>query len=268
MAYTSVHLPVGYKVEIETTAGGGTYTDLGVTMNDGTLNFTYDAIKVTGSRAEGILNYVKNMSIEAQFTLVQQELSNINRLMSGATAYTTVDGSAVTGATQAVTATNWGYNDLIELEHQMGDGSAPTVTAVSGSTDGPLVAGTDYFVGEANGKYGITVVDSGTVTTENQTINITYNYTPAASRVLTAGSPSVDITARKMKISKQLDTGKWWTMTIHAATNTSGLNFSLPRYDADEPSILEVTMTGQLDTTLTDMAQLFTLTDEFGVTDI
>ena len=57
-------------------------------------------------------------------------------------------------------------------------------------------------------------------------------------------------------------------MYIYAAVNTSGLTFSLPRYDEDEPASLEITMTGQLDTTRSDLDQLFKIEDEFGITDI
>ena len=265
MAYTSVHLPVGYKVEIETTPGSGTFTDLGVTMNEGSLNFTYDAIKVTGSRAEGVLNFFKNMSLEASFSLLQQELSNIHKLMSGATAYASVPGTLVTGYVQTIMANAWARETFIPFERQQGAGTVPLAIVVT--NPGNLVLGTDYtIIKDESGKWGIVVIAARGVLTNN--LVITYNYTPSAARTLSAGSSSVDVTTRVMKISKLLDTGKEWIMTIYAAVNSSGLSFSLPRYDADEPSVLEVTMTGQLDTTRTDLDQLFKITDQYGITDI
>ena len=265
MAYTSVHLPVGYKVEIETTPGSGTFTDLGVTMNEGSLNFTYDAIKVTGSRAEGVLNFFKNMSLEASFSLLQQELSNIHKLMSGATAYATVAGTLVTGHVQTLVANAWARETFIPFDKQQGAGTVPASIVVT--NPGSLVLGTDYTViQDETGKWGIVVIAARGTLTNN--LVFTYNYTPSASRTLSAGSSSVDISTRVMKISKQLDTGKWWIMTIYAAVNSGGLSFSLPRYDSDEPRVLEVTMTGQLDTTRTDLDQLFSISDSFGIADI
>lgn len=265
MAYTSVHLPVGSKVEIETTAGGGTYTDLGVTMNETTLAVTYDQIKVTGSRAEGVLNFFKNMSIEATFSLLQIELSNIHKLMSGSTAYATVAGSLVTGHVQTLVANTWEREKFIPFDQQQGAGTVPASIVVTNPST--LTNDTDYIiVQDASGVWGIIVLDTKGTLTNN--LVFTYNYTPSASRTLSMGSPSIDVTARALRVSKELDSGKWWTMVIYAAVNTSGLSFSMPRYDADEPSILEVTMTGQLDTTRSDLDQLFKITDEFGITDI
>jgi len=267
MAYTSVHLPVGYKVEIETTPGSGTFTDLGVTMNEGSLNFTYDAIKVTGSRAEGVLNFFKNMSLEASFSLLQQELSNIHKLMSGATAYDTVDGTPV-AATDSYLANAWVAEKFYPFANQNGDGTVPASITVECPLATVLTNDTDYVIGQdGNGKWGIFFIDTVAVD-PTKAMEINYTYTPSASRTLTAGSSSVDISTRVMKISKELDTGKWWTMTVYAAVNTSGLSFSLPRYDSDEPSVLEVTMTGQLDTTRSELDKLFSISDSFGVADI
>lgn len=267
MAYTSVHLPVGYKVEIETTPGSGTFTDLGVTMNEGSLNFTYDAIKVTGSRAEGVLNFFKNMSLEASFSLLQQELSNIHKLMSGATDYSVVDGTPVS-ATDSYAIGDWSPERFYPFAHQNGAGTVPASITVESPLATVLTDDTDYVIGQdGNGKWGIFFIDTVAVDPANA-MEINYTYTPSASRTLSAGSSSVDISTRVMKISKELDTGKWWTMTVYAAVNTSGLSFSLPRYDSDEPSVLEVTMTGQLDTTRTELDKLFSISDSFGVTDI
>lgn len=267
MAYTSVHLPVGYKVEIETTPGSGTFTDLGVTMNEGSLNFTYDAIKVTGSRAEGVLNFFKNMSLEASFSLLQQELSNIHKLMSGATDYSVVNDTPV-AATDSYDAAAWAAEKFYAFEHQSGDGTVPTSITVECPLLTTLTEDTDYIVmQDSSGKWGVYFIDT-VATDPTKAMEINYTYTPSASRTLTAGSSSVDISTRVMKISKELDTGKWWTMTVYAAVNTSGLSFSLPRYDSDEPSVLEVTMTGQLDTTRSELDKLFSISDSFGITDI
>ncbi len=265
--YKAVHLPVGYEVAIQTDpAVPDVYTDLGVTMNEGSLAFSYDAVKVTGSRAEGVLNFFKNMVMEAAFTLMQQELSNIAKLLSGAGSYAVVAGTPVVGATQTLVALAWAFDKFYAFEHQQGAGTVPT--AVSVVNNGALAEQTDYFImQDASGKWGIMVIDTA-ATDVAYNLVITYTYTPAAKRTLSAGSASVDVTPRSLRIRKLLDTGKYWTMYIYAAVNSGGLSFSLPRYDADEPSILEVTMSGQLDTARSDLDQLFKIEDEFGITDI
>jgi len=265
--YKAVHLPVGYEVAIQTdTATPDVYTELGVTMNEGSLAFAYDTVKVTGSRAEGVLNFIKNLSLEATFTLLQIELSNINKLMSGATTYAAVAGTPVAGATMTLVANDWDFNVFYPFTNQQGAGTVPT--AISLANDGAIVLNTDYFIMQNDeGKWGFMVIDTADTDTAFNLV-ATYTYTPSASRTLSAGAASVDITPRSLRIRKLLDTGKYWTMYIYAAVNSSGLTFSLPRYDADEPSILEVVMTGQLDTDRAAQDQLFKIVDEFGITDI
>lgn len=267
MAYVGVHIPAGYKVEIETTAGSGTYTDLGVTMADGSLAISYDSVKVTGSRAEGLMNFLKNMTAEASFSLAQIELSNVHKLMSGATAYAPVAGDA-TAATDSYAANGWAVEKFIPFKNQNGAGTVPTSITVESPLSTVLTNDTDYIIcQDANGKWGVMFIDTVAVDPTNA-MEINYTYTPSASRTLSMGSASVDIAARALKMSKQLDTGKWFTVTLYAAVNTSGLTFSFPRYDVDEPAVLEVTMTGQLDTTRTDLDQLLKIEDQYATTDI
>lgn len=268
MAYTAVHMPVGYKVEIETTAGGGVYTDLGVTMNDGTIALTYDTVKTTGSRAEALLNLFKNMSIEATFSLAQQELSNLHKLMSGSTAYASVAAAPV-AATKTYAIAGWAFAKFIPFEHQNGAGTVPASISVESPNSTVLTLNTDYsIVQDANSKWGIILIDTAAVDPATNALEVNYTYTPSASRTLSMGSASVDVAARALRISKELDTGKWWTMTIYAAVNTSGLTFSLPRYDADDIAVQEITMTGQLDVTRSDLDQLFKIEDQYGIADI
>lgn len=92
-----------------------------------------------------------------------------------------VASTPVTGATFVV-PTGFTYNKFYALNHQNGDGSAPTITSVVGSVNAwPLVAGTDYVLVNQGGVYGVIILDSADVTTTAQTITVTYNYTPSAS---------------------------------------------------------------------------------------
>jgi len=264
MAYKSIHLPVGYQVAIKADTDPD-WVDLGVTKDSGTLEFTYDAIKVTGSQAEAVLNYVKNMTMNASFSLYQQDLKNIDKIMSGATSYTVTDGVLVPDYQQTA-AVGWARETFIPFTKQNASGAVPGNITVN--NPGALVLGTDYIVTKSGDKWGIIILAArGNLA---NVLLLEYDYTPAASRNITAGASAVDIQPRALRIRKLLDAAnnKYWTCIIYAATATSGLSFSLPRYDEDEPNSLEVQMEGQLDTTRSTMDQLFTIIDEFGTEDI
>lgn len=94
-----------------------------------------------------------------------------------------VAGTLVSGSTQDVVNPS-AYLSFIVIDNQNGDGSAITVNSVTGSTDGALVAGTDYEVVQAGGKYGIQLISGGAITTLTQTFTINYDYTPNATRLL------------------------------------------------------------------------------------
>jgi hypothetical protein len=165
---------------------------------------------------------------------------------------------------QTVVTGAWAREVFIPFNKQNGNGTVPASIVIT--NPGTLVLNTDYIVVQSNGVWGILVL--ATKGNLANSLVLTYNYTPSAKRTLSMGSASVDIRPRALRIRKLLDTGKYWTMYIYAAVNSNGLTFSLPRYDADEPSILEVVMSGQLDTSRTDLDQLFKIEDEFGIENI
>lgn len=95
---------------------------------------------------------------------------------------TLVPGTPVPSVNQTVNSWDWSYNSFIEIDNQNGDKSIITINSVTGSVDWALVANTDYYLGKnEDGKYGIFVIDSATVTTEVQNIVIDHAYTPNAS---------------------------------------------------------------------------------------
>jgi hypothetical protein len=259
--YKSVHLPVGYQVAVEI---DGSYVDLGVTKDNGSLEFSYDATKVQGSQAETVINYVKNMMLTATFSLYQLNLKNINMLMGGATSYSVEAGTVVEGYPEAIPV-GWEREVFIPFEKQNGAGTVPANIVVTNPSSA-LTLDTDYIVVESGGKWGIIVLDgAGTLT---DVLNFEYDYTPNAKRILTAGASTVEITPRSVRIRKEIETGKYWTMFLYSAVNTNGLSFPLPRFDEDEPASMEVVMEGQLDKDRVALDQLFKIEDEVFIEDI
>lgn len=264
MAYSGVHLPRGYEVAVKNDVDA--WVDLGVTMEGGTLEATYETTKITGSRAESILTAFREFVVNASFTLAQIDLSNINLLMSGATSYSTVAATPVAVSDEDIATGSWALETFIPFANQNADGTEPASITVANA--GALVLGTDYLVIEGNdGQWGVYILD--TVDTDiAETLELNYTYTPADSTELSMGSSSVEITPRAFRIRKNLGTDaapKYFGVEIYSATNEAGLSLSFPRYDEDGITTLPVSLVGSLDTTRSDLDQLLKITDEYNV---
>lgn len=143
--------------------------------------------------------------------------------------YTTTAAAIVNNHTYAVPSGSWTYDNFIAFDHQNGDGSKITPDSVTGSTDGLLVLNTDYFiVKDENGLWGITVLDSATVTTQTQTMTIVFDYTPAASKNMRFKSSNF-IPDTLFCILRVLDdNGKYFDLKFPAVYSTSFPSFSFP----------------------------------------
>jgi len=170
--------------------GESCYTRLGCT-NDVVFTFNNAANETvidTDSCGEILKVVEAEATIEGTF-YESFDIDTMELLLGGSK--TSVTGAAVSGATQEF-GSPIEYGVFCELDGQNADGSAPTITSVVGSVDGALTAGTDYNVVENSTKgtrYGVSFVSGGNITTVDQTITVTYDYTPNAAEVLelTAG---------------------------------------------------------------------------------
>jgi len=264
--YDSVHLPRGYEVAIQTDVSTpGVYTDLGVTYEDASMEFTYDTTKWTGSQGEPIKTFLNNMAVSTTFNLAQIKLDNIDKLMSGASDYTTVAATPVAVTDETTAGGDWSAPQFIPFLNQSASGAVPA--SISVVNDGTLTLSDDYDIVQLGDTWGVYIKDTA-ATDDTEDVVLAYTYTPAASKKLTMGSSSVDIHPRNLRLRKNMGTTaapKWFTIVIYSAVNESGLSMAFPRWDATDPTTLAVTMTGQLDTSRTDLDQLFSITDEFGV---
>ncbi len=111
-----------------------------------------------------------------------------------------VAGTLVSWASQTIASWTKAYNEYTALENQNGDGSAISITSVTGWTDWALVADTDYVLTEVNWVYGITILDSTTVTTMAQDFVIVYDYTPTATKYLGLNVKALEIPKMVVKI--------------------------------------------------------------------
>lgn len=190
--------------------------------------------------------------------------AHINELFKGIITRTTTAGTAVTGATQTI-ASPFTANKFYKLENQMNDGTAPTVTSVSGATDGALTADDDYhLVKNEQGDWGIvlnTVAGGTNITTLSQVVTVTYNYTPAASQTVTGGTNQT-ATNRYVEIRgpSEDDANLERIIVLNSAVANSPL--VIPFVDvetANDVGVMPVTLEGNKGTT-------WTFTDEINAT--
>jgi hypothetical protein len=262
-AFGSVHIPAGCTVKVGDTIG--TLIDMGVLKGDCTIEVSYDKVRVQGSKAETLTDYVKNMKATASFTLYQINMTNLQEMLDGIATVTATAGAPVTNFQQFAASGGWAYLGFIPFEHQNATGVVPTNITVIGSVDGSLVADTDYFVvKDENGAWGVYVKDTATVTTLAQILTIEYDYTPAASYTLKMGAASDELTAKVVEFSKTIDT-KVFRARLWSATNESGFTLAFPDSASDEPASMPMTLSGDLDTTKTTGEQLIEVYDEIGL---
>lgn len=145
-------------------------------------------------------------TIEVEF-LENMDVSTIQLLLQGVNR-TDVAGTPVVGATQDI-VNPAAYNTGFEIENQNGDGSLVSVTGVSGSVDGALVAGTDYAVTiNSLGKTEIYFISGGAISTLTQTFTVTYDYTPNASEQITIKSDFTENRLFDVRIEAENDAGE------------------------------------------------------------
>lgn len=254
--FERVDLPTGYDFAIKTSADID-WVDLGPTATDASLEFSFDTIKATASKAQKIKTFYKNMQVTVTASFYQQYLEKISKLMGGAGTYSTVAATPVAVSDEDYLAGAWALETFIPFVNQNGDGTVPA--SISVANNGALTVDVDYVVMSSNGSWGIVVLDTA-ATDIAETLEINYTYTPAAQEIIKVGSSSVDITAYEVRIRKPIEgTSKYQTMYIYSAANEGGFTFGFPRYDVDDVPFQEVTLVGTVDTSRTDTDQLFSI---------
>jgi hypothetical protein len=252
--FERVDLPTGYDFAIKT-KDDVDWVDLGPTAQDASLEFSFDTIKATASKAQKIKTFYKNMQVTITASFYQQFLQKVNKLMGGAGTFSTVAAAPVVVNDEDYLAGDWALETFIPFKNQNGAGTVPA--AITVANDGLLTLNTDYLVINSNGTWGIVVRDTA-ATDITKTLEVNYTYTPANKEIIKVGSASADIAAYEVRIRKPLEgANKYQTMYIYSAANEGGFSFGFPRYDVDDVPFQEVSLVGTVDVSRTDMDQLF-----------
>jgi hypothetical protein len=238
-----------------------TLVNLGA-MNGISFKETWDNIRVSSDNVGEVDVGINNHKAAIAGNLVEINLDNLCLLRGGIDLVTNIPGTLVTGATQTVQSGSWAYNKFIKIANQNGNGAPITVTSVAGSVNSALVENTDYYVGQNNaGEYGIFVIDSATITTANQNLTITYNYTPNAAKKFTSGGKN-KISPKVVRVTNVNAEGKKFQITIYKAANESGISLELQTDDSGQFATTPINLVGVLDASRTAGDQLFEIYDE------
>jgi hypothetical protein len=166
----------------------GSLVDMGALRN---IRFTSEMITTiinSDNRGEIIRKSRMPGKIEAEL-LEPGDADTLENIFKGLVAKSSVAGSIVNNYSQVIASGEWAYNTFIPFDFNDADGTNVNIDSVTLGTNGAIVANTDYHTFQHHdGRWGIIIVDSSTVTTLAQTVTIQFDYTPAASKVLTGGT--------------------------------------------------------------------------------
>jgi hypothetical protein len=177
----------------------GSLVDCGALRN---IRFTAEQITtVINSDNRGEILRKSRMMGRVEADLLEPgDADTLENIFKGIITKSAVSGSPLSNETNITASGAWAYNTFIPFEYQDADGTAPVVDSVTGGTNGALTVNVDYIIVQHDdGRWGIMILDSSTVTTLSQTITVQIDVTPAASKVLTGGTNQT-ATPRYVKI--------------------------------------------------------------------
>ena len=233
------------SAKIEIGDSWGALTDIGAIRNL-SLNSLAETAEILFDNTDSIKKGKNGKKFNATFDIAESDLDTIKEMNDGLFSVANTAGTLVSGASQVVAADSYAFNQFIKIENQNGDGGAITVNSVTAGTDGLLVADTDYYVGQnANGEYGIFILDSVTVTTVSQTQTIDYDYTPNASKTLTAVDSALKV-EKVVRITNANSAGASYTVRLEQCSNVAQLSFPYPSGNDDEVQTVSVELEGVL----------------------
>jgi len=265
MGFKGIHIPSGCTVLVGDSVSS--LVDVGV-LPEGSateLGISYDAVQVKGSKNEDVMRYFKNLKAEAKFAIYEIILDNIARFAKGLMNVTSVAGAPVSGKEQRIPS-SWESMRVYSLSGQNANGSAPVVTGTA-DPNKVLVEGDDFhLIKMSTGEYGIALVSGGPAgLVESDEVVLSLDYTPTAHKRAVMGAASVQVQTQVVRFLKEQG-GKKFQITLFSAVNTAGLTFSFPASSADNPTSMDITMSGGLDSSRAVGEQLIEIIDEIGLT--
>ena len=187
------------------------------------------------------------------------DLDFIDDLTGGLYNKVIVDGTPVVGASQTIEDGNWVEDQIILIENQNGDLSEPSITSITGGTDGVITEGTDYnLVLLPEVGYGISVKLGVNVTTIAQDLVIVYDYTPAETVTLTRGGVKI-INPIELAYQTVAENGDYVQYFFYKCNTNGADGHGFSPENSAEPITMDLAFTAKKDTNRTSGDQLMSI---------
>lgn len=267
-----ISFPDGAKVSVKAD-GESSYTDIGAINSAINCVLNYEENQVTTANAGKLAKQIREMTTAIDFTLINLNPANINRLGGDIFTLETSNGDAVSDIENQTISGGWSDNTLYNLvldstaEGEIKTASQPTLTSVTLDPDTAaevLVEDADYVVVETDNSpsgWAIQFI-SGNMDTASPTaldIQIVYgSNAPIASSTIYAGSSTETLSAYAIKFSHTNDSDAIdRELEIYAAdTNSGGFAFNFKGANEDGVEEMPLSITGKIDTTRDSGKQL------------
>jgi len=269
----NVRFPDGCEVAVSTD-NGSTYFDVGAILGSVEAVLNYDENLVNTANAGTLLKQIKNMTMTGSMTIINQDPEVFENLGAGIISKTEIAGTPVASPDNQVIASG-SATDVTPYALVLADAgtvftpsSAPSITSVTGATDGLLVANDDYTIivdQNASSGYSIVLNTAGaTLTTMAQVLTIVYgSSTPIAETQLDWGTSTLELNTYILRFTHYTDDAKsnfdYRLFTYAADVDSGGLAFSFKGAEEDGVDEIPFSFTGRLDTGRADGKQLATL---------
>lgn len=262
----------GAKVEIKE-FGAQTFTDLGAITGDIGAVLNWNKTSQLTNNAGKINQRVRDMTVDLTFTLINLNIVNINKLGSGVFNQVTTTSSANTSVPDQAIAAGWADGVLYNLVMLTSSSDStplvaaakPTLASVTLDPDGTpevLAEGTEYDLHpDPNSPSGWSIsfeaAAFGTASPTTYDIVIAYtSVTPVATTTTHVGTSVGQLNPAVIQITHTDSNSRIRRLTLHAAYPESGFNFGFKGADTGGVESMDIQLTGELDSSLTDGRQL------------
>lgn len=259
---TGFSYPDGLRMEASTD-GGNTFLDIGVLAQGANFSFNFDKVQVEPGNASKPQAKAKNMTIALEpSNLWTWNTDTLIALSGGLFVAEDVAGTPVVGGSQTVDI-GFPYDTLIELTGRNASGAIPTSIVVTEDPIGTpviLTITTDYVIlKNVSNQWCISILTAGGGD-NTKDFSVVSDYTPPATKAITAGTSSKLIDSVQVRFRHYTSTAFTtfdFEFIVYSAEMNSGLQFLKKGVNEDGVDEITVSLTGEIDDSLADNAQLF-----------
>lgn len=278
---SKVKLPDGSKVEYSGD-GGSTWVDVGA-IADGsntTATLEHDVNELQFDNAAKFDPQAKNMRITGSFNWSNLDPDVIQAVSGGIMSKSVTAGGAVTTSPdQVISSGDWADKTAYSIialtsptdSTKLKASAEPTLTSVTGSVDGALVADDDYtIVADSNSFLGYSIILNlaGTaLTTTAQDITIDFASVASVARTTLNGGTSTQVLSSvQLRITHTDSDGNVYGMDIYRVNFDSGsFSWIFKGQNQDGSMEMPLAFTGIIDDTRADGDQLFSYYEDAAV---